>query len=132
LLAPKFDRRGLIPVPSIDAKMGDVPIIGVMNAEAVVPTVDSGEAHYWSRSRKPLWRKGASSGFAQKVRRIRIDDDQDAIWLRVEVADHRNAKVVRSQGIYADAPNQTPLLGSPLWLLSLTSICSNPPLTLLR
>jgi phosphoribosyl-AMP cyclohydrolase len=88
LLAPKFDRRGLIPVVTTDAKTGDVLMMGVMNAEALVRTIESGEAHYWSRSRKQLWRKGVTSGFVQKVVELRIDDDRDAIWLRVEVAGH--------------------------------------------
>jgi phosphoribosyl-AMP cyclohydrolase len=57
--------------------------MGVMDAEALVRTIESGEAHYWSRSRKQLWRKGATSGFVQKVVDLRIDDDQDAVWHRV-------------------------------------------------
>jgi phosphoribosyl-AMP cyclohydrolase len=68
-----------------DAKSGDVLMMGVMDAEALVRTIESGEAHYWSRSRKQLWRKGATSGFVQKVVDLRIDDDQDAVWLRVEI-----------------------------------------------
>ena len=57
-----------------------------MNEEALRLTIETGEAHYWSRSRKCLWRKGATSGLIQRVREIRIDDDQDCVWLRVEVA----------------------------------------------
>ena len=85
VLAPKFDRNGLIPVVTTDALSGEVLMMGVMNAEALVRTIESGEAHYWSRSRKRLWRKGDTSGFFQKVIELRIDDDQDAVWLRVEV-----------------------------------------------
>jgi len=85
VLAPKFDRRGLIPVVTTDATTGEVLMMGVMNAEALVRTIETGEAHYWSRSRQRLWRKGATSGFVQKVIELRIDDDQDAVWLRVEV-----------------------------------------------
>jgi phosphoribosyl-AMP cyclohydrolase len=72
-------------VVATDAGSGEVLMMGVMNVEAFLRTVESGEAHYWSRSRKRLWRKGATSGFLQKVVELRIDDDQDAVWLRVEV-----------------------------------------------
>lgn len=84
-LAPRFDRRGLIPVVTTDAKSGEVLMMGVMNAEALVRTIETGEAHYWSRSRRQLWRKGTTSGFVHRVVELRIDDDQDAVWLRVEV-----------------------------------------------
>lgn len=84
-LAPKFDADGLIPVVTTDAGNGDVLMLGYMNAQALSKTIESGEAHYWSRSRQCLWRKGATSGFVQKVIEMRVDDDQDAIWLRVRV-----------------------------------------------
>jgi len=85
-LAPKFDADGLLPVVTTDAGTGDVLMLGYMNAEALSKTIETGEAHYWSRSRKVLWHKGATSGLVQKVVDLRIDDDQDAIWLKVEVA----------------------------------------------
>lgn len=85
LLAPKFDREGLIAVVTTDFASGEVLMMGVMNAEALRRTLESGEAHYWSRSRRCLWRKGATSGLVQSVVEIRIDDDQDAVWLRVRV-----------------------------------------------
>jgi phosphoribosyl-AMP cyclohydrolase len=85
-LAPKFDSDGLLPVVTTDAASGDVLMMGMMNAEALVRTIETGEAHYWSRSRQALWRKGAASGLVQRVVEMRIDDDQDAVWLRVEVA----------------------------------------------
>lgn len=85
-LAPKFDRDGLIPVVTTDAASGDVLMLGYMNAEALARTIATGEAHYWSRSRQTLWRKGATSGLVQRVVDMRIDDDQDAVWLKVEVA----------------------------------------------
>jgi phosphoribosyl-AMP cyclohydrolase len=85
-LAPKFDDNGLLPVVTTDAESGDVLMLGYMNAEALSKTIETGEAHYWSRSRKTLWHKGATSGLVQKVADIRVDDDQDAIWLKVEVA----------------------------------------------
>ncbi|GAB4232593.1 MAG: phosphoribosyl-AMP cyclohydrolase [Methyloligellaceae bacterium] len=85
-LAPKFDADGLLPVVTTDAKTGDVLMLGYMNAEALAKTIETGEAHYWSRSRKTLWHKGATSGLVQRVVDMRIDDDQDAVWLKVEVA----------------------------------------------
>ncbi|EFO28749.1 phosphoribosyl-AMP cyclohydrolase [Roseibium sp. TrichSKD4] len=85
VLAPKFDGNGLLPVVTTDAETGDVLMMGVMNKEALLQTIKTGEAHYWSRSRKCLWHKGATSGLIQKVVEMRIDDDQDAVWLRVAV-----------------------------------------------
>ncbi len=86
VLAPKFDSDGLIPVVTTDAKSGELLMHGFMNAEALRKTIQQGEAFYWSRSRKCLWHKGATSGLTQKIVELRIDDDQDAVWLRVEVA----------------------------------------------
>jgi phosphoribosyl-AMP cyclohydrolase len=85
-LAPRFDADGLIPVVTTDAASGELLMHGYMNAEALRRTIATGEAHYWSRSRKALWHKGATSGLTQKVVEMRIDDDQDAVWLRVAVA----------------------------------------------
>ncbi|MEO0623782.1 MAG: phosphoribosyl-AMP cyclohydrolase [Pseudomonadota bacterium] len=85
-LAPKFGEDGLLPCITSDARTGDVLMLGWMNAEALRLTIERGEAHYFSRSRQALWHKGATSGLVQKVVEARIDDDQDAIWLRVEVA----------------------------------------------
>lgn len=85
-LAPKFDENGLIAAVTTDARTGDVLMVGYMNAEALTKTIETGEAHYWSRSRNVLWRKGATSGLVQKVVDLRIDDDQDAVWLKVDVA----------------------------------------------
>ena len=84
-LAPKFDENGLLPVVTTDAKTGQVLMLGYQNAEALRLTIEKGEAYYWSRSRGCLWHKGATSGLIQKVVDIRIDDDQDAIWLNVEL-----------------------------------------------
>lgn len=84
-LAPKFDADGLIPVVTTSAKSGEVLMLGYMNEEALKLTVQTGEAHYYSRSRKQLWRKGASSGLLQKIREIRIDDDQDTVWISVDI-----------------------------------------------
>lgn len=85
-LAPKFDRDGLLPCITTDAHTGEVLMLGWMNTEALRRTVETGEAHYFSRARQVLWHKGATSGLVQKVVEMRIDDDQDAVWLRVEVS----------------------------------------------
>jgi phosphoribosyl-AMP cyclohydrolase len=85
-LAPRFDEHGLIPVVTTDAETGELLMHGYMNAEALAKTIETAEAHYYSRSRKSLWHKGATSGLVQKVVEMRIDDDQDAVWLKVRVA----------------------------------------------
>jgi phosphoribosyl-AMP cyclohydrolase len=85
-LAPKFDPQGLIPVVTTDFDSGELLMHGYMNAVALQRTIETGEAVYFSRSRNALWHKGATSGMVQKVRELRIDDDQDAVWLRVQVA----------------------------------------------
>lgn len=85
LLAPKFDQDGLIPAVTTDADSGELLMLGYMNAEALEKTIETGEAYYWSRSRECLWHKGATSGLIQKIVELRIDDDQDAVWLRVNV-----------------------------------------------
>ena len=82
-LAPKFDKFGLIPVITTDFKNGNVLMHGYMNRQSLKKTIETGEVYYWSRSRKTIWHKGSNSGFIQKVKEIRIDDDQDAIWVRV-------------------------------------------------
>lgn len=84
-LAPKFDQNGLIPVITTSAKTGEVLMHGYMNKEAFQLTIQNKEAYYWSRSRNALWHKGATSGLTQKIQSIRIDDDQDTIWLIVDV-----------------------------------------------
>ena len=82
--APKFDADGLITCVATDAHSGDVLMIAHMDQEALRRTVESGEAWYFSRSRKRLWRKGESSGHVQCVVEMRIDCDQDAVWIKVE------------------------------------------------
>lgn len=84
-LAPKFDASGLIPCVAT-GEAGEVLMLGYMNAEALAKTIETGEAHYYSRSRQVLWHKGATSGLVQEVVEMRIDDDQDAVWLKVRVA----------------------------------------------
>ena len=84
-LAPKFDRDGLITCVTTSAKDGELLMVGYMNEEALRRTIETGEAHYFSRSRQVLWHKGATSGLVQKVVEMRVDDDQDAVWIRVEI-----------------------------------------------
>ena len=84
--APKFDSHGLMPCITTDAQSGEVLMLGWMNEEALRLTIETGEAHYFSRARQVLWHKGATSGLVQKVVEARIDDDQDAIWIKVNVA----------------------------------------------
>lgn len=135
-LAPKFDTDGLIPAVTTDYATGELLMQGYMNAEALERTIETGEAHYYSRSRRALWHKGATSGLVQKVRELLIDDDQDCVWLRVDVAGGASChvgyrscfyrrvplgatpqplefteteKVFDPQEVYGDAPNPTQL-----------------------
>jgi phosphoribosyl-AMP cyclohydrolase len=81
---PKFDASGLVTCVATDAGTGEVLMVAHMNDEALRKTIASGEAWYFSRSRSTLWRKGESSGHVQRVVEMRIDCDQDAVWIRVE------------------------------------------------
>ena len=137
-LAPKFDKEGLIAVVTTDFSSGEVLMQGYMNKEALKKTISLGEAVYYSRSRKALWHKGKTSGLIQKIKEIRIDDDQDCVWLRVDVKggaschvgyrscfyrsipmDNNKSKVVLKfeedekvfdpNEVYGDAPNPTKL-----------------------
>jgi phosphoribosyl-AMP cyclohydrolase len=81
---PKFDADGLVTAVATDAASGDVLMVAHMNAEALRRTIESGEAWYYSRSRKRLWKKGETSGHVQRVIELRTDCDQDALWLKVE------------------------------------------------
>lgn len=84
-LQPKFDANGLIPVITSDYLTKNILMHGYMNSDALLKTIDTNLAHYWSRSRKCLWKKGETSGLLQKIKQIKIDDDQDCIWLEVKV-----------------------------------------------
>ena len=137
-LAPKFDENGLIPVVTTDFSSGEVLMQGYMNEEAFKKTISLGEAVYFSRSRQALWHKGKTSGLIQKIKEIRIDDDQDCVWLRVDVKGgaschvgyrscfyrsisvdndssklvlkfEENKKVFDPEKVYGDAPNPTKL-----------------------
>src|SRR5262249_15897631 len=83
-LAPKFDADGLVICVATDARSGDVLMVAHMNAQALQQTIATGEAWYFSRARRALWRKGESSGHAQRVVEMRIDCDQAAVWIRVD------------------------------------------------
>jgi phosphoribosyl-AMP cyclohydrolase len=83
VLAPRFDEHGLIAAIATHAETGEVLMLAWMNAEALERTLSTGETHYFSRSRGELWRKGETSGQVQTVTEIRIDCDQDAVWLKV-------------------------------------------------
>ena len=103
-LAPKFDDNGLIPVVTTDYDSGEVLMQGYMNSEAFKKTIDVGEAVYYSRSRKVLWHKGKTSGLIQKIREIRIDDDQDCVWLRVDVVGGASCHVGYRSCFYRSIP----------------------------
>jgi phosphoribosyl-AMP cyclohydrolase len=83
-LSPKFDANGLLTCVTTDVHSGDVLMVAHMNAEALEKTIATGDAWYFSRSRRALWRKGESSGHVQRVIEMRIDCDQDAVWIKVE------------------------------------------------
>jgi phosphoribosyl-AMP cyclohydrolase len=84
LFAPRFDASGLVTCVATDARSGDVLMVAHMNDEALRRTIETGDAWYYSRSRKKLWRKGETSGHVQRVVEMRMDCDQDAVWIRVE------------------------------------------------
>ena len=103
-LAPKFNNEGLIPVITTDFKSGEVLMQGYMNKEAFTKTITLGEAIYYSRSRKSLWHKGKTSGFIQKIKEIRIDDDQDCVWLKVDLQGGASCHVGYKSCFYRSIP----------------------------
>lgn len=137
--APKFDQNGLIVVTTVDVSNDQILMTGYMNKEALEKTIATKEAYYFSRSHQSIWHKGATSGFVQKVREILIDDDQDSLYMRVEIPkngaschvgykscfyrkikleDNQNnveledlghKKVFDPKKVYGDAPNPTKL-----------------------
>ena len=104
LLSPKFDNDGLIPVITMCSQTKEILMHGYMNVEALKKTIETKEAHYWSRSRHKLWRKGQVSGFVQKIKEIRIDDDQDSIWLSVDIGDGSSCHVGYKSCFYRSIP----------------------------
>jgi len=103
-LEPKFDENGLIPVITSDFKNGNILMHGYMNSQALKKTIETREAYYWSRSRKKIWHKGQVSGFIQKVKEIRIDDDQDSIWLSVDIGSGSSCHVGYRSCFYRSIP----------------------------
>ena len=103
-LSPKFDKNGLIPVITTDFQTRDILMHGYMNDEALKKTIETKEAHYWSRSRKKLWHKGQISGFVQIVKEIRIDDDQDSVWLSVDIGNGASCHVGYRSCFYRSIP----------------------------
>jgi phosphoribosyl-AMP cyclohydrolase len=91
VFAPRFDAEGLVPAVVTSAATGEVLMLAYMNQDALTRTIETGEAHYWSRSRSRLWRKGEESGNGQRVVEMRTDCDQDAIWLKVELTSNAEA-----------------------------------------
>jgi phosphoribosyl-AMP cyclohydrolase len=119
-LTPKFNGDGLIPAIATDAESGTVLMLAWMNSEALERTIETGQAWYWSRSRQRLWHKGATSGQIQHVEELRIDCDQDAVWLKVRVAgDGGCCHTGRASCFYRrvvkepDGPTLRPLFVSP-------------------
>jgi phosphoribosyl-AMP cyclohydrolase len=103
-LEPKFDKNGLIPVITSDFKTGDILMHGYMNNEALRKTIETKEAYYWSRSRECIWHKGQTSGYVQLVKEIRIDDDQDSIWLSVDIGNGASCHVGYRSCFYRSIP----------------------------
>ena len=103
-LSPKFDNDGLIPVITTCIKTKEILMLGYMNVEAFKKTIETKEAHYWSRSRKQVWHKGKTSGFVQKVKEIRIDDDQDSVWLSVDIGNGSSCHVGYRSCFYRSIP----------------------------
>ena len=103
-LQPKFDENGLIPVITTDFKTGDILMHGYMNDEALKKTIETKEAYYWSRSKKKIWHKGQVSGFIQKIKEMRIDDDQDSIWLSVDIGGGASCHVGYRSCFYRSIP----------------------------
>jgi len=100
----RFNEAGLIPAIAQDWLDGAVLMVAWMNREALERTIASGEVHYWSRSRLELWHKGATSGLVQKVVEMRIDDDQDCVWLRVAIAGGASCHVGYRSCFYRKVP----------------------------
>jgi len=113
-LAPKFGADGLVTCVATDARSGEVLMVAHMNAEALAKTIASGEAWYYSRSRQRLWRKGETSGHAQRLVEMRIDCDQDAVWIKVEQQGPGACHTGRRSCFYRTVPLGGP--GGPLTL----------------
>jgi len=104
VFAPKFDANGLLTAVVTDAGSGELLMVAHMNAEAVERTIATGEAWFYSRSRRQLWKKGETSGHVQRVREVRVDCDQDALWLKVEQAGPGACHTGRRSCFYRSVP----------------------------
>ena len=104
LLSPKFNNDGLIPVVTTCSKTKEILMHSYMNVEALKKTIETKEAHYFSRSRNAIWHKGKTSGFTQKVTEIKIDDDQDSVWLTVDIGDGASCHVGYRSCFYRSIP----------------------------
>jgi phosphoribosyl-AMP cyclohydrolase len=103
-LSPKYDGDGLVTAVATDARTGDVLMVAHMDADALARTIATGEAHYYSRSRKALWKKGEISGHTQRVVELRVDCDQDAVWMKVEQAGEGACHTGRRSCFYRAIP----------------------------
>ena len=103
-LSPKFNEKSLIPVITMDVKTKEILMHGYMNDEALKKTIETKEVHYWSRSKNKIWHKAKISGFRQKVIEMRIDDDQDAIWVTVDIGDGSSCHVGYRSCFYRAIP----------------------------
>lgn len=112
-LAPKFDAQGLIAAVTTDFGSGELLMMGYMNAEALRLTIETKEAHYFSRSRQALWHKGATSGLVQQVKELLIDDDQDCVWLRVQITGGASCHVGYRSCFYRQVPLGPESQGAP-------------------
>jgi phosphoribosyl-AMP cyclohydrolase len=101
---PKFDKDGLVTAVVTDIASGDLLMVAHMDAQALSRTIETGEAWYFSRSRKQLWKKGESSGHVQRVKEMRVDCDQDAVWLKVEQAGSGACHTGRKSCFYRAVP----------------------------
>jgi phosphoribosyl-AMP cyclohydrolase len=104
LLSPKFDNDGLIPVITMCSKTKDILMHGYMNMEALKKTIETKEVYYYSRSQKKIWHKGKTSGFIQKVEKIKIDDDQDSVWVTVDIGEGASCHVGYRSCFYRSIP----------------------------
>ena len=120
--APKFDERGLIPVFTTCASTGKALMQAWMNAEAIEKTIETGQAHYYSRSRSKLWHKGATSGEYQIVRSFRVDCDQDSLWLIVEQKGGKCCHVGHETCFFREIPaGPDAVIGGQITLIDATS-----------
>ena len=103
-LLPKFDADGLVTAVATDVASGDVLMVAHMNAESLAKTIETGEAWYFSRSRKKLWKKGEQSGHVQRVAELRVDCDQAAVWIKVEQVGAGGCHTGRRSCFYRAAP----------------------------